>query len=312
MNEWVYPHGTLAADGWDVVVDCAMAGWECTGLRVAQLSHTTPLALGASGVERLVIPLSGSCEVRHSVTDKHSVTNTDSVTTVLEGRSSVFAGPTDVLYLSVGSSLELRGSGRVALAEAPTDLVRPNRYIAKSDVPVELRGAGCASRQVHNFGLPEVLDAGSFIVCELITPSGNWSTYPPHKHDEFIPGHESVLEEIYYFEAAVSRGMDTPVAQLADSGQPFGLFRAYASPVGDIEVNVAVHNGDVVLVPYGYHGPAVAAPGYDLYYLNVMAGPDPDRTWNITDDPTQSWIRSSWHTQQVDPRLPYSESAEGH
>ncbi|BAS13889.1 5-deoxy-glucuronate isomerase [Arthrobacter sp. Hiyo8] len=137
-----------------------------------------------------------------------------------------------------------------------------------AETPVELRGAGNCSRQVHNFGTPAALEADRFIVCEVLTPAGNWSSYPPHKHDEEKDG-ETELEEIYYFETRVAQGSGAP----ADA-DAIGYQRVYASDERPIDVAAEVRTGDVVLVPYGWHGPAMAAPGYDLYYLNVMAGPD--------------------------------------
>jgi 5-deoxy-glucuronate isomerase len=82
--------------------------------------------------------------------------------------------------------------------------------------------------------------------------------------------------------------------------------RTYSSAAGDIDIMAEVHTGDVALVPFGWHGPCVAAPGYDLYYLNVMAGPDPDRSWRISDDPAHGWIRDTWVGQEFDSRLPYT------
>jgi 5-deoxy-glucuronate isomerase len=84
------------------------------------------------------------------------------------------------------------------------------------------------------------------------------------------------------------------------------MFSSYSSPAGHLEIDSQVKTGDVALVPYGYHGPAVAAPGYDMYYLNVMAGPDPDRSWLISDDPAHGWVRDTWEGQQLDPRLPFT------
>jgi 5-deoxy-glucuronate isomerase len=165
---------------------------------------------------------------------------------------------------------------------------------------VEVRGAGRDTRQVHNFGTPDALDAAAFIVCEVITPGGNWSSHPAHKHDERIPGHESRLEEIYYFESAPARDAQAPADAVA-----FGSFASYSSPAGNIDTQALVRTGDIALVPYGYHGPAAAAPEYNLYYLNVMAGPDPERVWLVSDDPRQAWIRGQWARQEPDPRLPF-------
>jgi len=297
MNDerWFHRRGDLARDGWESVVDQKTPGWRHTGIRVAELAPGDALELDETGVERIVVPLHGSFTVAHTEEGRHT-------TTRLDGRASVFAGPTDVLYLSAAATGVLEGNGRVAIATSPTDEVRPSRYLPVAEVPIESRGAGASSRQVHNFGTPQSLDAARLIVCEVITPAENWSSYPPHKHDEHVPGLESRLEEIYYFEAEPSRGSTG-----GTSGGAFGLFSTYSSPAGEIEIDAMVRSGDIALVPYGYHGPAVAAPGYDLYYLNVMAGPDPEREWLISDDPAHAWVRDTWKGQRVDPRLPYGK-----
>jgi 5-deoxy-glucuronate isomerase len=302
INDWFFPAGSLADGGWDAVVSADGAarrieGWQHTGIRVATLAAGDTRGLPAGDIERIVIPLHGSFAVRTSEAD-----GADRAFE-LAGRASVFDGPSDVLYLGVGVAAELSaigGSGRIAVAEAPASVPKPTRYIARDDVPVELRGAGRSSRQVHNFGTPDALDADRFIVCEVITPAENWSSYPAHKHDTHLPGVESALEEIYYVETDVTRGVERP-----DGADPFGLFATYASDDRDIQTNALVRTGDIALVPHGFHGPAAAAPGYDLYYLNVMAGPNPERAWNITDDPAHSWVRASWRGQDIDPRLPY-------
>ncbi|GHH80155.1 5-deoxy-glucuronate isomerase [Promicromonospora soli] len=304
-NAWFRPRGTLSQDGWKSVVEATLDGWVHTGLRVADLGDGGSRDLPAADVERIVVPLTGGCEVAWTSSDGSGAV--ESGTVELEGRSSVFDGPTDVVYLPVGTEAVISGPGRVAVAEAPATERHQLRVIAKDEVPVELRGAGRSSRQVHNFGTPGVLDAEKLIVCEVITPAENWSSYPAHKHDEHIAGHESRLEEIYYFESAPARGLDAP----ADA-EPFGMFATYSSPAGEIDVTSIVHTGDVALVPYGYHGPAVAAPGYDLYYINVMAGPDAEREWLISDDPAHAWVRSSWQTQTIDPRLPYTARQATH
>jgi 5-deoxy-glucuronate isomerase len=292
LNEFFYPRGTLASDGWASVVDARLAGWVYTGIRVAELDGET-VQLQARAVERIVVPLTGSFEVDHERT-----------TTALEGRASVFDGPTDVLYVGTGTELAICGRGRVAVTESPTDVVKPSHYIARSEVPIEVRGAGRDTRQIHNFGTPDVLDAASLIVCEVVTPAGNWSSHPAHKHDEAIAGRESQLEEIYYFEAAPARGREAP-----PEADAFGSFCTYSSSAGEIEIRALVRSGDIALVPYGYHGPAAAAPEYDLYYLNVMAGPGPGRVWQFSDDPAQTWIRSTWTGVAPDPRLPYQHIA---
>ncbi|GAB2529033.1 5-deoxy-glucuronate isomerase [Paramicrobacterium agarici] len=317
MTQWFYRNGELARDGWQSVVDGELEGWQHTGLRISELSNGETATLESGEIERLIIPLAGSFQVTYAVTGRAvtdaaeaggSDTDTAQSRTVdLVGRRSVFDGPPDVLYLPTGTSATISGTGRVAVAEAPVSgeaaaQQHPVTYIPQADVPVELRGAGRSSRQVHNYGTPAALAASKFIVCEVITPAENWSSFPAHKHDTHVPGTESRLEEIYYFETAVSRGLDAPA-----EADPFGLFATYSSSAGDIDINAIVRTGDIALVPYGYHGPAAAAPGYDMYYLNVMAGPDAERVWNITDDPAHGWVRASWEGQEFDSRLPYRE-----
>ncbi|MFJ3385206.1 MULTISPECIES: 5-deoxy-glucuronate isomerase [unclassified Curtobacterium] len=295
-EDWFVPAGSRPDAGWTDVVDGRIDGWAHTGLRIGALSDGGSLALDAAAVERIVVPLAGSFTVTH-----------DGGVQLLDGRASVFDGPTDVLYLGSGTAASITGTGRVAVAEAPTDTVKPTTYLPRQDVPVELRGAGQSSRQVHNFGTPAALDAVKFIVCEVITPAGNWSSYPPHKHDTNVPGEESNLEEIYYYESAVTRGAESVAPENAD---PFALHRTYASDDRAIDEFRQVRTGDIALVPYGWHGPAVAAPGYDMYYLNVMAGPDPERVWNITDDPAHGWVRQVWASETLDSRLPYEPQKE--
>ena len=298
MNDeprWFFTRGELARDGWQTVVDDVRDGWQHTGLRVARLDEGDEVRLPASAVERMVVPLAAD----HVVVEWTDARG-GSGTIELSGRRSVFDGPTDVVYLGTDTAARIYGPGRVAVAEAPATQPLDVQIVRKADVAIEIRGAGRSTRQVHNFGTPAGLRAQKLIVCEVVTPAENWSSYPAHKHDEAVPGVESSLEEIYYFESEVSRGLSAP-----EQADPFGLFAAHGSPAGEIEINRLVRTGDVALVPFGYHGPAVAAPGYDLYYLNVMAGPGDERVWNITDDPAHGWVRDTWTSLETDPRLPY-------
>jgi 5-deoxy-glucuronate isomerase len=177
------------------------------------------------------------------------------------------------------------------------------RYQPATDVPVELRGAGSSTRQVNNFCAADSFEAAdSLIAVEVITPAGNWSSYPPHKHDEDRPGHESALEEIYYFEVAPEAGAP------ADAGPGLAYHRVYGTAERPVDVLAEVRDGDVVLVPHGWHGPSIAAPGYHLYYLNVMAGPA-GRRWEVCDDPAHGWVRGTWSSQRPDPRLPLTRPA---
>jgi 5-deoxy-glucuronate isomerase len=299
--QWFFTRSSLARDGWETVVDESLDGWQHTGLRVGELGGGS-LTLEAAAVERMVVPLVGDVHVSWKNADGSGEIE-------LAGRSSVFDGPPDVAYLGIGTAATLTGAGRVAVAEAPATVSLDVQVLRAAEIPVEIRGAGRSTRQVHNYGTPAGLHAQKLIVCEVITPAENWSSYPAHKHDQAVPGTESRLEEIYYFESEVSRGVEAPA-----TADPFGMFATYSSPAGTIDINALVRTGDVALVPFGYHGPAVAAPGYDLYYLNVMAGPDDERVWNITDDPAHGWVRDTWAAQDPDPRLPYTSegSSKGH
>jgi 5-deoxy-glucuronate isomerase len=277
--------GSAGADGFSLVVTPESAGWAHSGLRVVELAPGAEVVLSTGEDEVLVLPLSGGCTVE-----------VDGARFELAGRADVFAGVTDFAYAPRDAQVRVvsAGGGRFALPAARAGRRLEARYAPASGVPVELRGAGSASRQVHNFCSPEVFEADSLIAVEVLTPGGNWSSYPPHKHDEEREG-ESALEEIYYFE--VARG--GPAYQ-----------RVYGSGPGrEIDLCAQVSTGDVVLIPHGYHGPSMAAPGYDLYYLNVMAGPG-ERVWRFCDDPAHAWIRSTWDDQAVDPRLPLHPSGE--
>ena len=294
---WCHPSGALASDGWDCVVDGSMPGWTHTGLRTATLTTGDELVLDLADQEAVVVPVSGGLTV-----EVVTVGATD--TFELAGRAGVFAGPTDVAYAPPGSTLRLRTPApltdadavRVAVCLARTTGATgiPARHLPAAEVPVELRGAGIASRQVRNFGVPGVLDAHRIIACEVVTPAGNWSSWPPHKHDTDRPGVEAELEEIYWFETQPTdeRGTDA-----------VGYQRVYGTTDRSIDVLAEVRTGDVVLVPHGWHGPAVAAPDADLYYLNVMAGPGAERAWLICDDPAHAWVRGTWPDLPVDPRL---------
>jgi 5-deoxy-glucuronate isomerase len=273
-----------AAAPFTLTVTPQSAGWSYSGLQVLELPAGGRITWQTGPDEMLVLPLAGGCTV---VCDDESVT--------LTGRESVFSRVTDFAYLPRDATVSVRTGvgGRFALPAARAEHRLPFRYGPAEDVAVELRGAGQASRQVNNFCSPEAFEADRLIAVEVLTPGGNWSSYPPHKHDERRDG-ESALEEIYYFEVA---------------GAGPAYQRVYGHRDRPIDVCAEVRSGDVVLIPYGWHGPSMAAPGYDLYYLNVMAGPG-ERRWLFSDDPAHAWIRDTWAAQSVDPRLPLTSTIE--
>lgn len=278
------PAGTAAAGGFRLSVTPELAGWSFCGLRVLDLPAGGGRAIDTGEDELLVLPLSGGCTV-----------TCGGQRFELAGRGGAFDGVTDFAYLGRDGHAEIASAsgGRFALPSARASRALPPRYGPAGEVPVELRGAGRSSRQVNNFCTPAAFEADRLMAVEVLTPGGNWSSYPPHKHDELREG-EVPLEEIYYFEVAEG-----------PAGPGFAYQRVYSSgPDRRIDLCAEVRGGDVVLVPFGYHGPSMAAPGYDLYYLNVMAGPG-ERVWRFCDDPAHAWVRSTWAEQEVDERLPF-------
>jgi 5-deoxy-glucuronate isomerase len=272
--------GDTASGPYALEISPERAGWGFSGLRVLELAGGAAHAFDTGEDELVVLPFEGACTV-----------TVDGEAFALEGRDGVFAAVTDVVYVPRDARVEIasEGGGRFALPSARAANRLEPRRVAAEDVEVELRGAGQASRQINNFCGPDVAIAERLIAVEVLTPAANWSSYPPHKHDEDVPGVETALEEIYYFE--VARG-------------GFGYQRVYTSGPGrEIDVTAEVRSGDAIVMPHGYHGPSMAAPGYDLYYLNVMAGAG-ERAWRFTDDPDHAWIRATWEEQELDPRLP--------
>ena len=277
----------LRAGGDELVITPESAGWTYCGLRVVRLAPGQSRTLATGNEELAVLPLAGAATVE-----------LDGARFELDGRASVFARVTDWAYVPIESELRLESAGgaEIALASARAERRFEPAYVAAADVPVELRGAGQATRQVTNFLAPGAFDAADrLIAVEVLTPDGNWSSYPPHKHDD-TPGSLANNEEIYYFRVG-------KVGSTAPSDEGFALHRTYTAD-GSIDETVVVRDGDSFLVPRGYHGPCVAAPGYPLYYLNVMAGPNAERTMAIVDDPPYAWVRDSWDGVPKDPRCP--------
>ncbi|UNO41941.1 5-deoxy-glucuronate isomerase [Streptomyces sp. MST-110588] len=311
------PAGRAAEGPYALVIDPEKAGWHYSCLRVLDLPPGGRHSLATGGAEWIVLPLSGGCTVR---TD-------DGAAFELAGRESVFSGVTDFAYVprDVRVRITSGSGGRFALAGARCERRLPARYGPASGVPVELRGTGTCSRQVNNFAAAGAFACDRLIAVEVLTPGGNWSSYPPHKHDECRPGEESELEEIYYFEIAPARGAEPsaergteqstergPARSTERGTEGFGYQRVSPSGHGrGTDVLAEVRGGDAVLIPDGWHGPSIAAPGHDMYYLNVMAGPGPEREWLIRDHPDHGWIRSTWPGQPVDPRLPLYRAPAG-
>ncbi len=273
------------------------AGWAFSGLTVLELQPGQPATRDLAKDEALVVPLSGPVSLLVTTPDGEQQVE-------LAGRPSPFSGPADVAYLPVGSTVTLSAAGgassRVAIGTARVDSGAEDEFgvqvLRASQAATGIRGAGSCSRQVTNYTIATEVGVHRLLACEVITPGGNWSSYPPHKHDEHSES-ERELEEIYYFEVT-----DGP------AGPGMAYHRTYGTQQRPIDVLAEVRSGDTALVPHGYHGPCVAPPGHDLYYLNVMAGPAQGAQWLSTDDPHFAWIRETWDAQEPDPRLPFDRN----
>lgn len=283
MTDLYRPSGSLAADGWSVVLTPETAGWQYSGLRAATLLAGGQIAFATGSDEVAVVPLEGAYEV-----------TVDGQRFPLAGRPNVWSGPSDFVYAPPGCEVAVAspGGGRFAVATARADRRFPVRYVEAAAVGIELRGAGASSREVRNFARPDQFEADRLIAVEVLSPGGNWGSYPPHKHDE-IGEDETELEEIYYY-----------VVTDGPAGPGLAYQHVYGTVERPIDLLTTVRTDDTVLVPHGWHGPTMAAPGYDLYYLNVMAGPG-ERAWRACDDPSHAWVRDAWVGQTMDPRLPF-------
>ncbi|MBI4902075.1 MAG: 5-deoxy-glucuronate isomerase [Acidobacteria bacterium] len=200
-------------------------------------------------------------------------------------RPNVFSGMPYALYLPIGTRFTVTAESECDLAFCfcRADQSHPPRLITPADIEMEIRGAANATRQINKIIRPE-FDAHRLLVVEVYTPSGNWSSYPPHKHDVHNPPGEVDLEEIYYYR------IDRP--------EGYAIQKVYT---GDrrLDETISVRDGEMVLVPEGYH-PVVAAHGYNVYYLNALAGSA--RSMAASDDPDYQWVKETWRDK--DPRVP--------
>jgi 5-deoxy-glucuronate isomerase len=249
-------------------------GWEWMSFVVRRILPAETLSLHTQGEEMALVFLSGRCagdwgEGKVPIGD----------------RKSVFDGLPYALYLPSGNSVTLKAETVCEIAECrvPSAASLQPKLVSPRDISSNLRGGENASRQIVDVMPPE-FPADKLVVVEVYTPGGNWSSYPPHKHEVHNPPIEADLDEIYYY-------------RMKDA-HAFAFQNLYSSDRSRSSV-LKVHDGDAVLVRDGYH-PVVAGPGYDVYYLNFLAGTS--RSMMVTEDPEHVWLRSSW--KQTDARLP--------
>lgn len=262
----VRPHEPDAA-GCVLEVTPQSARWTHVGFKVCRLAPRAQVTGGEVERETCIVVLSGSARIAVN----------DMELGLVGGRSSVFEDlAPGAVYVPAGARFSLAAATQleVALCSAPgRQSGRPARVIAPERMAREVRGQRTNTRYVRNI-LPETEAADSLLVVEVLTPGGHWSSYPPHKHDNAVFGQETMLEETYYHRLNPSQG--------------FAFQRVYTDD-RSLDETLCVHDGDVVLVPRGYH-PVGAPHGYDLYYLNVMAGPE--RKWIFRNDPVHEWMLS--------------------
>jgi 5-deoxy-glucuronate isomerase len=231
--------------------------------------------------------LGGTCSVRSNRGEWHGIGE----------RSDVFAGLPYALYLPRQTEYELTAATQgceVAIGRARADEDHPPRLVTPSQVGIELRGGNNATRQIHSI-FPPGFGCQRLVSVEVYTPGGNWSSYPPHKHDVHRLDEqgqllEADLEEIYFYRFSRPGG--------------FAMQRVYSED-GALDQTVTARQNDLVLVPFGYH-PVSAAYGYDCYYLNFLAGSA--QSLAASDDPRHAWVKQTWTAK--DPRLPMFPAAD--
>ena len=260
----VRPAGMPDADGTIHRITPQNAGWTWTSFDAHRLTAGGRVERPGDDREVLVLVLEGTASVAVG-----GVAVGDIGT-----RASVFEEPpAGVVLCAPGEAVEVVAVGDVllAIAAAPAGDVRRTAVVAPGTIRVESRGEGPSQRTIKNL-LPPDAEAGRLIAVEAYTPGGNWSSYPPHKHDTEDPPNESQLEELYFYRFSRPTG--------------FAVQRVY-TPDRSLDETMTAQDGDVILVPRGYHVVGAAA-GYDTWYLNVMAGPE--RVWRFTVDPDHRWL----------------------
>ena len=263
--------------GVTVGVTPKQAGWKFVRFAVHQLAPGGSWRGSSRTEETCLVLLEGFCDV-----------DCDGQRHTLGPRADVFSAYPHAIYLPPGTSYTVTAGPRTRVAECAAPATRrfPLRVIRPEDCGFEIRGGGNATRQIIDI-LPPAFPAHRLMICEVYTPGGNWSSYPPHKHDRDAPPREVDLDETYYYRFR--------------SADAFGVQRLYG-PKDDPDVTVTVRDGDLVLVRDGYH-PFVAAHGFDAYYLNVLAGSR--RSMAASDDPRYAPFRAQWPSP--DPRVPIVE-----
>lgn len=261
----VKPKKNSDQDGNILRITPETASWDYVGFEVYKFNKGEKFKKNTGDREMAIVLLSGKA---NASTNSNSWDNIGERMNVFDDIPSytVYIPDNDKIILEALTDLE------IAVCTAPGKGTYDARLIRPEDVDVAKRGSGYTEREIHGI-LPEEKPADSLFVIEVFTPAGNWSSYPPHKHDQDNYPDETYLEETYYHKI-----------NPADGG--FAIQRVYTDD-RELDETIIVNDGNSVLVPKGHH-PCSAPPGYDLYYLNVMAGPI--RKWRFTNDKDHEWL----------------------
>jgi 5-deoxy-glucuronate isomerase len=276
QNESVVHSKNLPADAAGELLSLPReeAGWEWMSFFVRRLTPGMVWEFDTKNEEVILVLLGGRCSADWGQGE-----------TSIGQRKNVFDGFPYALYLPCNSHAVFKAQTICEVADCwvPSTAKLAPKLVTPQDVVTGLRGGENASRQIVDIVRPE-FPADRLIAVEVYTPGGNWSSYPPHKHDVHNPPQEVDLDEIYYYRI--------------DHPEGFAFQNLY-NPQTSQDLTLKVRDGDTVLVRDGYH-PVVAGPGYNVYYLNFLAGTA--RTMAVVEDPQRTWLRSTW--KQPDPRLP--------
>jgi 5-deoxy-glucuronate isomerase len=261
----------LRADDGHEIAD----GFEFLSFRNVQLSRGGSFEAETGERELAIVVLGGRCSIASSRGTWHEVGR----------RPNVFSGMPYALYLPVFTAFQITADTRCDLALCYSKATERHdaQLLTPNDIEVEIRGGANATRQINKILRPEFA-AERLLIVEVYTPSGNWSSYPPHKHDVHRLPAEADLEELYYYR------IDRP--------EGYAIQKVYTRDKR-LDVTLTVRSGEMVRVPEGYH-PVVAAYGYNVYYLNALAGSA--RSMAASDDPDFEWVRATW--RHKDPRVP--------
>ncbi len=266
----------------------ASAGWEYISFQVRRLET------GASWHG-----MTGGCEAAFvNLTGAYSISTQQGKWTGVGGRKNVFEGAAHALYLPRGAEFVVTAeeAGEFAFASVPSDEDHPPFLIRPEEVSIGIRGGDNVSRQINDL-LPQGSPVHRLVLVEVYTPGGNWSSYPPHKHDVHVEDEdgnvvEADLEEIYFYKLSSPEGY---AFQRIYTDERCPLHQA-GTPIDAV---VMARDNDTVLVPEGYH-PVTSPPGYTTYYLNVLAGSA--QSLAAQDDPRYGWVKETYGPP--DPRLP--------